>query len=259
MDYITLILYVSGILGICISIVLLGLKIYKKNKLFSMLTLFVLISSVLTLGSGTIFSIIDKKNSIEINNISNETPNASTSIYKESSLEDLSFEYKIKSTQTFTTITNNSKETFSGNISLDILNGNNNILANKTLSITNLLPNNCAKYNFETPKDATTLTYTFSGDFNDNNNVPYSIKSVGMGNDYLRFVLVVDSDDPEVLKNICNEYKSKYNISLAKGFLIYFVNNSSEDFDGSFAEYYRNNEGPTSNLVIYNTNKSYNI
>lgn len=264
MNYFTLILYVSGLLGTCLSIILIGLQFYKKNKLSSILTLFISLLSILVLGTGTTFSIIDKKNSTEISNISTNAINTNT-INKETktpaskSSEELDFEYNIKSKETYSTISNNSKETFNGIVNLNVLDSNSIILSTKSISVENLLPNSIANHNFETIGNSSSIIYNFQGEFSNNFTSDYSIKSASYGKDYMKFVIIPKDSKTETLKNICKEFKEKYNITSTKGFIIYFVTTEGSDFDSAYAEYYRNNENPISNLLIYDNNQSFVI
>ena len=82
--YFSLILYVIGILGIFFSVLLIGFKINKKNKILSIFTLLIIFLSLISVGSGTIFNLIDKKsnptsaNAITVDKIKKNETNKET-------------------------------------------------------------------------------------------------------------------------------------------------------------------------------------
>ena len=83
MKYISLFLYIGGVLGICLCIILLGTKFHKKNKFFSFITLLMIFLSVTVLGFGTITTLIDKhenkKNTTTLANTQQSDETLSTS------------------------------------------------------------------------------------------------------------------------------------------------------------------------------------
>ena len=57
-----IVLYILGLLGISSSIVILGLKIHKKRKIYNSITLILIAVSFVLLSSGTILGLINLKN-----------------------------------------------------------------------------------------------------------------------------------------------------------------------------------------------------
>lgn len=273
MDYISLILYSGGVLGICLCIVLLGTSFHKRNKFFSFITLLMIFLSVSALGFGTVTTLIDKhtdsKNTTTLAKTqnTNETPSTSKEELstnkddKEASFDDLNFQYKIKNNQCYINITNNSSKIFNGSIELTFLDSNNSTVSTAALPISNLLPEKESSYTIETLNTTHTLNYDFKGNFTDekDNNVGYTITSMGVGNGYIRFEIAPDKNDVDSLKNICANLKNTYNKDLCKGFIVYFVNTDATTLDTSFAEYFRNNESTTSDLVTYSDNAKYGV
>lgn len=273
MKYISLFLYIGGVLGICLCIILLGTKFHKRNKFFSFITLLMIFLSVTVLGFGTITTLIDKrenkKNTTTLSNtqqlsetLSSSSDNLSTNKDdKKASFDDLDFQYKIKNSQCYINITNNSSKIFNGNIELTFLDSNNSKISTNTLPISNLSPKKESSYTIQTLNNTNTVNYQFKGNFTDSkdNNVGYTIASMGIGNGYIRFEIIADKGDINSLKNICANLKNTYNRNLCKGFIVYFVNPESTSLDTSYAEYFRNNESTTSDLVTYKDNAKYSI
>ena len=158
-------------------------------------------------------------------------------------------------------ITNNSSKIFNGSIELTFLDSNNSKISTNTLPISNLSPKKESSYTIQTLNNTNNVNYQFKGNFTDskNNNVGYTIASMGVGNGYIRFEIVADKSDINSLKNICANFKNTYNRNLCKGFIVYFVNPESNSLDTSYAEYFRNNESTTSDLVTYGDNAKYSI
>lgn len=276
MKYISLYLYIGGVLGICLCIIMLGSKFHKKNKFFSFITLLMIFISVSALGFGTITTLIDKRansgNTVaeEKTQDTNETPSTSTEELstskdnkdsKEASYDDLNLEYKINNSECYIKISNNSKQVFNGNIEIKFLDANNSQVSTATLPISNLLPEKQSSYSLQALSTAHTLNYEFKGNFSDSkdDSVGYTITSMGAGSGYIRFEIAADKNDVNSLKNICSNFKNTYNRNLCKGFIIYFVNTETDALDTSYAEYFRNNESTTSDLVTYSDNAKYGI
>lgn len=269
MDYIAIILYVVGLLGICLSIFMIGTRFHDKNKITSILTLLIIFISVISFGGGTVISLLEKKSSeAPIKVVSNEEnddviPIESTSSSEtndDSTIDDLVFEYNIKNNQCYIDIKNTTSQVFNGDVDITILDNSNNTLSKAKLPLNNLIPNTNGSYNLLAP-NANNVDYKFDGKFSNevDNSKNYSISSMGIGNGYIRLQINPYDKSTTSLCNICNEFKNQYNKNYCNGFLIYFVNSNESSFNNSFAEYYCNNEGATSLLIIYDTNEKINI
>ena len=57
-----IVLYILGLLGISSSIVILGLKIHKKRKIYNYITLILIMVSFILLSLGTILGLMNIKN-----------------------------------------------------------------------------------------------------------------------------------------------------------------------------------------------------
>ena len=273
MDYISLILYIVGLLGICLSILMIGSRFHDKNKLASIFTLLVLFLSIISFGGGTIIRLIDKKSAEEdtkpseiVENVSdkNDTSQVSLSPSTEetnnASLDDIIFEYNIKNNICYIDIKNTSAKVFNGSVNINILDSSNKIISDVDLPVNNLMPNNLGSYNI-LATNATDIDYKLNGIFSDTTDTTknYSILSMGFGKGYIRFEVIAYDQSTNSLSNICRNFKNQYTKDKCSGFLIYFLNQDNESFDNSFAEYYRNNEGNTSSLIIYNNNQNIDI
>lgn len=268
MDKLSLILYISGIIGLCLCIILIGTNFHKKNKFFSIITLLFIFLSVISLGSGTITKLIEKKqeepiktvNSTIENTTDNDTKVATDEISNDPSTEDLLFEYKIKNSQFYITITNTSSDIFNGTVHIKQF--NKEILVSELdLPLNNLLPKGSSTYTVQDLSSANLLDYEFKGSFSKepNTSTPYSIESMGVGNGYLRFEVTAQNKDVNTLQSICKTFKNTYTKNNCKGFLIYFIESENQQLDKSYAEYFCNNEGNTSLLTIYDSNITINI
>lgn len=268
MDNLSLILYIVGLSGLCICIILIGTHFHKKNKFFSFLTLLFIFISVASLGFGTITKVLDNKKSTSEDvtdtkvesNIVNTSNESITDNIVAPSTEDLLFEYKIKNSQFHITITNNSSEIFNGNVHIKQLN-ESNVLSELDLPINNLSSKSTSTYTVNAESLSNLLQHEFNGSFSKEviGSNPYSIQSVGVGNGYIRFQIASQGTDADSLQNICREFKNRYNINYCKGFLIYFIDSGNQGLDHSYADYFCNNEGSTSLLHIYNDDISINI
>lgn len=238
--YFSLILYVIGILGIFFSVLLIGFKIHKKNKILSISTLLIIFLSLISVGIGTIFNLIDKKsnptsaNAITVDKDKKKENNKETNL----NTDQLTLKYNLSDSRAFITITNITDSVFNGNINLNFFDKDNKKICTKTLPVKNLLPNSDTNYTLNV-ENAEKLTYTFSGDFKDKNDtdINYSIKSIGIGGNYYRFDVIPINKDEKTIKSICDEFNTIYNSEMCSGFLIYFVSENN-DFDSSYIEYY---------------------
>ena len=115
----------------------------------------------------------------------------------------MTFQYKIKNSQCYINITNNSSKIFNGSIELTFLDSNNSKISTNTLPISNLSPKKESSYTIQTLNNTNNVNYQFKGNFTDskNNNVGYTIASMGVGNGYIRFEIVADKSDINSLKN----------------------------------------------------------
>ena len=170
-------------------------------------------------------------------------------------LDEVSFEYKIKNSQCYILISNYTDKVFNGYANVTI--GGSTI----NLPINNLLPSKKSNYTIPSNNATEISDYKLEGTYSEKatSDQNYSISSMGTGNGYFRFEVIPTSYDEETLKTICRTFKSTYSVDKCKGFLIYFLNENSYTLDNSYAEYYCNNEGTTSQLVIYSNNQKITI
>lgn len=258
MENLSFLLYIVGIAGICLCIILLGTKFHKKNKLFSLITLLFIFLSVISLGFGTITQLIENKNNV-LGNVTND--DSTTDIVEkeqtnnEPSKEDLLFKYTLKNNKFDILITNNSDEIFNGIVHI---NQNNKIT---DLPISNLISKGTSKYTLMSTDSSNSLNYEFEGSFSKelNSNIPYSISSMSVGNGYIRFEIVAQNKDLASLSSICKSLKKIYTGNHCKGFLIYFIDSNNDNLDKSYADYYCNNAGNSSVLTLYSDNTTVNI
>lgn len=263
MENISLILYIIGIAGICLCIILLGTKFHKKNKFFSFITLLFIFISVISLGFGTITQFIEKKNNI-LANVTNDNAISDNKITEKveeeqnkdkSSKEDLLFKYTLKNNKFNILITNNSDEVFNGVVHI---NQNSKVT---DLPIHNLTPKGTSKYTIVSTDSTELLNYEFDGSFSKelNSNIPYSISTMSTGNGYIRFEVVSQNKDLATLSSICKSFKNMYTTNHCQGFLIYFIDSNNDNLDKSYADYYCNNIGTSSILTLYSDNTTVNI
>lgn len=288
--HIDLIIYIIGLLGICLGIYLICTKFNKRNWFFSLITSLILAISIILISTGGISTFFKKKtdekaiaaatkkekekenetaintsvnsseNDKQNNSDSPDTNTVKTSNSKSSSntpkhLDEVSFEYKIKNSQCYILISNYTDKVFNGSVSVTV--GG----STTSLPISNLLPSKRSNYTIPSNNATEISDYKLDGTYSDKatSTQKYAISSMGTGNGYFRFEVIPTSYDEETLKSICKTFKSTYSSDKCKGILIYFLNENASTLDNSYAEYYCNNEGTTSQLVIYSTNQKITI
>ena len=283
--HIDLIIYIVGLLGICFAIYLFCTKFNKRNWFFSLITTLVLAISIVLISTGGISTFLKKKsdakaiaaakkeetdeeiadNDSSINDIADNSDSSDISTTKTSStkstsstpkhLDEVSFEYKIKNSQCYILISNYTDKVFNGSANVTI--GGSTV----SLPVNNLLPSKRSNYTIPSNNATEISDYKLDGTYSDkaSSDQKYSISSMGTGNGYFRFEVIPTSYDEDTLKSICSTFKSTYSSDKCKGFLIYFLNENSSTLDNSYAEYYCNNEGTTSQLVIYSNNQRITI
>lgn len=268
MTSIALILYFIGLIGICISILILGFKIHKKNSILNIIVIIIVFVSFSSLGGGTILSLINIRHSSESGQILRDDLSSNKLEKKEASYSDLNLIYKFSQSNTkslkeaYITIDNNSAYVFSGDIFLEFLDENNTLVSTITLPVRNLTPSSSTRSTVQVDGKVTKMEYYFNGDFSDapeNNTSTYFIKNMAIGGDFLRFELLTENHSPENLQSICKEFKETYNSSLCKGFLIYFIDGDGKSFNNSYAEFYGDNIKSDYTLTIFKNNEQYKI
>ena len=127
-----IVLYILGLLGISSSIVILGLKIHKKRKIYNYITLILIMVSFILLSLGTILGLMNIKNNSlnSVNKTEIDTSEASIASYK-----DLSFIYRFSNSNSsnnknaYISIDNNSSLVFTGIVHLKFLDQNNSTVS----------------------------------------------------------------------------------------------------------------------------------
>lgn len=254
-----------------IAIVLIALSIKGKNKTLGIISVFILFCSFVLAGSGIGSEFVFNKYiqpGIEKKQQAQKEQTAKTNTEKSETPEisDLKCSYKILGSSSDykknaeVTIKNNTDSIFSGNIKLDFLDNNGNVVTSISLPVTNLIPNKSSKNNTIIDKNSSKMNYTFSGEFtkddgNSLNNSDYQISNITASDNYFRFDIVTSDTSDANLNKIANEFKSKYNQSLCNSFILSFHKNASKNknnFNDSVADYYCDNVSGKSLLSKYN-------
>lgn len=259
-----MLLYLIGIVGIIISLVLLVFAI-KRNTNYSLsLIAAVFLLSIFLMASGT--GIIFLKNMHPADELIEETlssqPINEEIKVKEASFDDLKFQYTLASSGNSAnknaqiTIDNKSNSVFNGEIKLTFTDSSNQITNTLMLPIKNLMPSSSYNPTALVDNNAVNVEYSFSGTFNNDidRSIPFTIKKITVGNNVFRFDVAVDDTSPQNLKKICYEFSNEYNSDLCDGFLIYFYPSSSSEklnFNNAAADFYLDNTTKKSKLIIY--------
>ena len=265
MNLLPMILYLIGIIGIIISLLLIVLAIKRGSKSsLSLISIVFLLSIFLMSAGGGINFLknmqIPDESTEEIS--SQPEPENEEVKAKEASIDDLKFEYKLASLGSSSTknaeitIDNKSDSVFNGEIKLTFKNSSNSVTDTLVLPIKNFMPSTSYKPKALVSSDADNVDYSFSGTFDDNidQNIPFSIKKITVGNNFFRFDVTTDDTSSQNLKNICDQFSNEYDSSLCDGFLIYFYpSNSSENvnFNDAVGDFYVDNISHKSTLIIY--------
>ena len=211
-----IVLYILGLLGISSSIVILGLKIHKKRKIYNYITLILIMVSFILLSLGTILGLMNIKNNSlnSVNKTEIDTSEASIASYK-----DLSFIYRFSNSNSsnnknaYISIDNNSSLVFTGIVHLKFLDQNNSTVSTLNLPVKNLIPNTSTKSNIQVDMSVSKIEYSFNGKFetvSSNSESSYKIKDLAYGDNYLRIEVIANSSDLDTLNNICRELKETY-------------------------------------------------
>ena len=251
-----IVLYILGLLGISSSIVILGLKIHKKRKIYNYITLILIMVSFILLSLGTILGLMNIKNNSlnSVNKTEIDTSEASIASYK-----DLSFIYRFSNSNSsnnknaYISIDNNSSLVFTGIVHLKFLDQNNSTVSTLNLPVKNLIPNTSTKSNIQVDMSVSKIEYSFNGKFetvSSNSESSYKIKDLAYGDNYLRIEVIANSSDLDTLNNICRE---------CKGFLVYFIDNKSDSFNDAYADFFGDNEKNLYTLTLFENNKRYKV
>lgn len=260
-----IVLYILGLLGISSSIVILGLKIHKKRKIYNSITLILIAVSFVLLSSGTILGLINLKNN-SFNSVNKTKIN--TSELSIASYKDLSFIYRFSNPNlsnnknAYISIDNNSSLQFTGIVHLKFLGHNNSTVSTLNLTVKNLMPNTSTKSNIQIDKSVSNIEYSFNGKFetvSSNSESSYKIKTLAYGGNYLRIEVIANSSDRDTLNNICRELKEIYTYKYCKGFLVYFIDNKSNSFNDAYADFFGDNEKNLYTLTLFENNKRYKV
>ncbi len=260
-----IILYILGLLGISSSIIILGLKIHKKRKIYNSITLILISVSFVLLSSGTILGLINIKNN-SLNSVNKtETDTLEESI---ASFQDLSFIYRFSNSNSsnnknvYISIDNNSSLVFTGIVHLKFLDQNNSTVSTLNLPVKKLIPNTSTKSNIQIDTSVSKIEYSFNGKFekvSSNSESLYKIKDLAYGDNYLRIEVIANSSDLNTLNNICKELKETYTYEYCKGFLVYFIDNKSNSFNDAYADFFSDNEKNLYTLTLFENNKRYKV
>ncbi|MGG7176982.1 hypothetical protein ACQPU1_05300 [Clostridium paraputrificum] len=272
MNTIALVLYFIGLLGVCSALLILGFKLHKKGKILNIITLTLIILSFISLGIGIILNLLNIKNLPSVDDIQSNTTVISDLDASEKVIDtykDLSFIYKITYSDSssvadaFLTVINDSSYLFSGNINLQFLDENNEILSTMVLPVKNLVPNSSINSNVQVNKNTKNIEYSFEGKFIKENTldstVDYRVKTMGIGDGYMRFEVVSKNKSYGDLEKICQEFKILYTSDICKGFLIYFIESDDLDFNKSYSDFFGDNEKNIYTLNIFENNTKYKI
>ena len=265
MKSIALFLYFLGLLGIFLSILMLTFKIHKKGNFLNILSITILLISFISLGSGTVLSLLNLKasNSTMLQADNTENTESNLSNIDESNYQDLSLIYNIASnnSQAFITIKNNSSLVFNGNVTIKLLDKNKTVLSTVILPVKNLLPTNSINSTIFVDKQTSYIEYLYSGGFTNLEDIDniYYVKNISINNDYMRFEVSVKDISLSNLEKISKEFKENYPKDLCKGFLVYYLENETDNFSSAYADFFGNNENNTYTLTTFSNNSKYKI
>lgn len=265
MNLLPMILYLLGIIGIIISLLLIVLAIKRGAKSSLNLISIVFLLSVLLMCSGAGINFLKnmqisdestKEISSHLEPINEEVKT------KEASINDLQFNYKLAYTGSSSTknaeitIDNKSDCVFNGEIKLTFKSSSNSVTDTLVLPIKNFMPSTSYKPKALVSSSADNVDYSFSGTFDDqiDENIPFSIKKITVGNNFFRFDVTTDDASSQNLQNICDQFSNEYDSSLCDGFLIYFYPSTSSEninFNDAIGDFYVDNISHKSKLIIY--------
>ena len=272
MNTVALILYFLGLLGICSSLLILGFKLHKKRKILNIFTLTLICISFISLGTGTILSLLNLKPSSTTYDIPSNIAMKADFDDNEKEIatyKDLSFNYRITSSgsnnvsEAFLTINNDSSYIFSGNIHLQFLDENNDLLSSMLLPVKNLIPNSSINSNVKVSSNTKNIDYSFEGKFTNENTLDstadYKIKTVSIADNYMLFEVVSANKSYDNLEKISKEFKKLYTSDICRGFLIYFIENDNLSFDKSYSDFFADNDKNSYTLDMFESNHKYKI
>lgn len=264
MNLFPIFLYLIGIVGIVISLVLVVLAIKKGARSSLSLIGIIFLLSIFLMATGTGITFlkhmqISSEQSTE--EISSEPINEEIKI-KEASIDDLKFQYKLTSSGDSSsknaeiTIDNKSDCVFNGEIKLTFTDSSNQVTDTVVLPIKNFIPSTSYKPTALVSNNATNVEYSFSGTFDENidQSVPFTIKKITVGNKFFRFDVAADDTSSQNIKNICDQFSNQYDSNLCDGFLIYFYPSDSSEklnFNNTVGDFYLDNITNKSKLIIY--------
>ena len=218
MNLLPIILYLIGVVGIIISLLLIVFAIKRGAKSSLNLVGIVFLLSIILISAGTGITFFKKESSFE---------QVETQIkVTEASIDDLNFQYKLYSLGSSTnknaemTINNNSDSIFNGEIKLTFTDSSQTVTDTLSLPIKNFMPNTSYKPTALVSSNAVNLDYSFSGKFDTN----------------------IDKNIPQ------------YDLSLCDGFLIYFypsTENVNVNFNDAIGDFHLDNVSKKSKLIIY--------
>ena len=269
MNLLPIILYLLGIVGIVISLILIvfAIKKGKRSSLSLILATFLLSIFLMASSSGITFlqnmNISSEESTEEqsTEEISTQPINKEINV-KEALIDDLKVEYKLTSSRNTSgkhaeiVIENKSDSIFNGEIKIIFEDSNNQITDTLILPIKNFMPSTSYKPTALVSGNAANVEYSFSGTFNKDidTSIPFTIRKITMGNNFFRFDVATDDISSQNLKNICDQFANQYGSNLCDGFLIYFYPSSSSEksnFNNAVGDFYLDNISTKSKLTIY--------
>lgn len=262
MNLLPMILYLIGIVGIVISLVLIVFAIKKGARSSLSLIGIVFALSIFLMAIGTGITFLEHMQTNEATEaIASQAINKETDV-KEASIDDLKFQYKLTSSRNALsknaeiTIDNRSDSVFNGEINLTFTDSSNQITDTIVLPIKNFMPSTSYNPTTLVNNNAANVEYSFSGTFNKDidQSVPFTIKKITFGNKFFRFDVATDDTSYKNLKSICDQFSNQYDSSLCDGFLIYFYPSTSSEklnFNNTLGDFYSDNITKKSKLTIY--------
>ena len=232
MNFIAILLYLIGFMGICISLVLLIFKFHRKINSLKIITVTIIMLSFVFFSVSILLSIL---------NINTSTHN----------------QYDNITTLAPISIKNTTKYSFSGTVKISFISDTAPKASIVSLPVKNLLP----KCGNDTTILDNNIKYEFLGDSkenyinNNNNNNNYTIDNITIVNGYIRFKLFIINNSIASIEEICSEFRKLYPKEICSGFLIYFLNNSNSKSTSPFAGFYCDNINDKRHLSTYSHNK----
>lgn len=264
MNLLPIILYLIGIVGIIISLILLIFAIKKnvRSSLSMIAAVFLLSLFLMASGTGIVFLRNIEPNDKPVEETLSSQPINTEINVKEASTDDLKFQYKLASSgndlnkNAQITIDNKSDSVFNGEIKLTFTDSSNSITNTLVLPINNFMPSSSYNPTAIVDNNAVNVEYSFSGKFSNDidKSIPFIIKKITVGNNIFRFDVAVDDTSSQNLKNICNQFSNEYNSDLCDGFIIYFYPSTSSEninFNDAVADFYLDNTTHKSNFIFY--------